>query len=212
MKSKNIYLIRHGQTDFNKQKRVQGRGIDSDLNLLGRLQAAAFFEVYKDVKFDKIYTSSLKRTVQSVQGFIDQGIPYESLSGFDEISWGLHEGLPYDEARHARYLEGIDEWGKGNLNHRVGEGDTPIEVRDRQIQAMDYVLSQENEHNILIATHGRAMRFQLCWMMGMPLSDSELFEHANLCLYQLRYDENKYEIIKRCDISHLAHIDSEFEV
>ncbi|RJE74688.1 histidine phosphatase family protein [Reichenbachiella sp. MSK19-1] len=205
MKSKNIYIIRHGETDFNKQKRVQGRGVDSDLNALGRQQAALFFEAYKNVPFEKVYTSSLKRTMQSVQGFIEMGLPFEKLSGFDEISWGSHEGLPYDELRHELYLAGLAEWGKGNLEHRVGGGDTPIEVCERQRLAMDQVLAGEEE-NILIATHGRAMRIQLCWMMGLLLSQSEDFPHANLCLYQLWYSDGKYEIVKNADVSHLSDL------
>ncbi|PIB37469.1 hypothetical protein BFP72_08100 [Reichenbachiella sp. 5M10] len=205
MKSKNIYIIRHGETDFNKQKRVQGRGIDSDLNALGRRQAEAFYQAYREVSFGQIYTSSLKRTVQSVQGFIDQGVPYEQLSGFDEISWGDHEGLAYDKERHAMYLAGIEQWSQGNLDYRVGGGDTPIEVAARQQEAMNHVLEGDEEH-VLIATHGRAMRIQLCWMMGLPLSRSEDFPHANLCLYQLHYHDGQYEIIRQADVAHLAHL------
>ncbi|MCV9386450.1 histidine phosphatase family protein [Reichenbachiella ulvae] len=206
MKSKNIYIIRHGQTDFNKQKRVQGRGVDSDLNELGRKQAEAFFEAYQDVPFDKVYTSSLKRTKQSVQGFIDAGLPYESLSGFDEISWGDHEGLPYDEKRHALYLKGLEEWAKGNYDYAVGGGDTPLQLQARQKEAMDYVLSKENEENVLIATHGRAMRFMICWLMGLPLNQSEQFEHENLCLYQLKYEADEFEIVKHADTEHLMQL------
>ncbi|RYE50114.1 MAG: histidine phosphatase family protein, partial [Sphingobacteriales bacterium] len=70
---KTIYLIRHGQTDLNKHGIVQGRGMDTDLNDMGRAQANAFFDKYGTVKFDKIYTSVLKRTHQTVQAFIDKG-------------------------------------------------------------------------------------------------------------------------------------------
>ena len=81
MLTKTIYLIRHGETEFNRRGVVQGSGIDSDLNELGFLQARAFFDVYQDIEFDKIYTSKLRRTVQSVQEFINLGIPYEQFEG-----------------------------------------------------------------------------------------------------------------------------------
>ena len=48
---------------------VQGRGMDTELNEKGRAQAEAFYQAYKDVPFDKIYTSTLKRTHQTVQNF-----------------------------------------------------------------------------------------------------------------------------------------------
>ena len=60
---------------------MQGSGGDSSLNEKGRAQAQAFYEAYRHVKFDKVYTSALKRTRESVIKFIESGIPSESLSG-----------------------------------------------------------------------------------------------------------------------------------
>lgn len=87
--SKELYIIRHAETELNRLGIVQGRGVDSDLNDTGRAQAAAFFERYKTVAFDKIYTSELKRTHQTVQQFIDLGLPWEQELGLDELAWGL---------------------------------------------------------------------------------------------------------------------------
>ena len=78
---KKIYIIRHGQTDFNLKNIVQGSGVDSSLNERGIAQASAFFDAYQHIKFDKVYTSVLQRTGQSVQRFIDLGIPHEKLAG-----------------------------------------------------------------------------------------------------------------------------------
>src|SRR6201989_1015864 len=91
---KTLYVVRHGQTDLNKQGIVQGRGRDTDLNEEGRKQARQFFGAYKSVAFDMIYISELKRTQQSIQPFIDLGIPYQKLSGLDELAWGIYEGTP----------------------------------------------------------------------------------------------------------------------
>jgi broad specificity phosphatase PhoE len=67
LKKKSIYLIRHGETDFNRRGVVQGSGVDSLLNEWGEAQAAAFFNAYQHVPFDKIYTSDLKRTHQVIR-------------------------------------------------------------------------------------------------------------------------------------------------
>ncbi|GAB1396239.1 hypothetical protein MASR1M65_10160 [Saprospiraceae bacterium] len=58
----------------------------------GRSQARAFYDFYKAEDFQFVYTSALKRTVQSVQDFLLEGIPYRSLSDINEIYWGIHEG------------------------------------------------------------------------------------------------------------------------
>ena len=57
MVEKEIYIVRHGQTDLNAQGIVQGKGVDAPLNELGQKQANAFYEAYKHVPFDALYSS-----------------------------------------------------------------------------------------------------------------------------------------------------------
>jgi broad specificity phosphatase PhoE len=94
---KELYFIRHGETEYNALGMVQGRGIDADLNDIGRKQAEAFYQYYKNLPFDKLYTSTLKRTHQTVKRFIDSGLAWEQLSGLDELAWGELEGKPATE-------------------------------------------------------------------------------------------------------------------
>jgi len=163
LKTKKIYIIRHGETDYNLNRLVQGRGIDSSLNTKGVDQADRFFAAYQNVHFDKIYTSSLKRTRESVLGFIEKGYPCEALPGFDEIDWGDHEGEPFSPDVHNRYLNAVASWSNGNLDLKVGGGESPIDVLTRQQFAMTEVMKREEEKTVLIATHGRAMRILICW-------------------------------------------------
>ena len=90
--NKTLYIVRHGQTDLNKRGIIQGRGMDTDLNDEGRNQAKAFFDAYRSVPFDKIYISELKRTQQSVQAFIDLGIPTKSCRGSTNWAGGYTKG------------------------------------------------------------------------------------------------------------------------
>jgi len=95
---------------------VQGSGINSSLNEQGRGQAKAFFEHFKHVPFDRIYTSALKRTVETVQSFIDLGIPTESLAGLNEISWGSKEGQKITPEEDAYYHWMLRQWQEGNTS------------------------------------------------------------------------------------------------
>src|ERR1700743_1629538 len=154
--TKTLYIVRHGQTDLNKQGIVQGRGRDTDLNEEGRKQAQQFFDAYKSVAFDKIYISKLKRTQQSIQPFIDLGIPVEKLSGLDELAWGIYEGMPSTPETKAAFLWLMRDWIAGNLDEKFEDGESPNEVKLRQLEALKIIMGHPEEKTVLICMHGRA--------------------------------------------------------
>ncbi len=200
---KKIYLVRHGQTDFNLKGIVQGSGVDSDINEMGRKQALAFFEAYKNIPFDKVYTSVLKRSKQSVEEFIKSGIPHEELSGLNEISWGLREGQIITPEEDNYYHDMLNRWKNGETGHKINGGESPEDVLYRQKVAMNHILAQENEKTILICMHGRAMRILLTHLLNYPLKDMDFFEHENLCLYELVYTGTMFQIHNYNDTNHL---------
>jgi broad specificity phosphatase PhoE len=207
--TKTIYLIRHGETEFNRRGVVQGSGIDSDLNELGFLQARAFFDTYQDIEFDKIYTSKLRRTVQSVQEFINVGIPYEQFEGLNEISWGEKEGKIPNYLEDENYLEIIVNWGKGKTDIPAAKGgETPEQVVVRQKTAFEEIISRSDERMILVAMHGRAIRILLTHLLDLPLSEMDTFNHSNLCLYRLSYDyqTKKFSLDLANDTEHLTKL------
>lgn len=167
---------------------MQGSGVDSDLNEMGRAQAMAFFLAYQHVPFHKIYISGLKRTYQTAEPFIDLGLPYEKLIGLNEISWGVMEGKAPGNLDNEYYRDLIEAWASGNTARTTDEGESPDQVAARQKEAFEHILSHPDEEIVLVAMHGRAMRILLCWLTNQPLSNMDQFEHSNLCLYKLQYD------------------------
>jgi len=204
LSSKKIYLIRHGQTDFNLRNVVQGSGIDSDLNDRGNAQAKAFFENYKSVRFDKVYTSALKRTWQSVQSFIDLGIPHEALKGLNEISWGTKEGYPITPDEDAYYHHMLRQWEQGNTSLKIEGGESPDDVVLRMKPAIDHIMSFEQEKTVLICMHGRAIRILLCMLLNYPMKSMDMFEHKNLGLYLLNYSGSMFNVELYNDVTHLS--------
>ncbi len=170
-----IYIIRHGQTEYNRLGLVQGCGIDSDLNDVGRQQAELFFQEYGDKKFDKIYTSMLKRTHQSVKKFLDLDLEWEKLVGLNEVSWGDKEGREVTKEENDAYFEMLKGWRNGELHLKVPKGESPIEVAERQREALEVILSRPQEKQVLVCMHGRAMRILLCQLMRQPLSNMDDF-------------------------------------
>lgn len=206
MNTKKIYIVRHGQTDFNLRGIVQGSGVDSSLNDFGRAQAQEFFEAYKHVSFDKVYTSALKRSQETVAHFIQQGVPHEALVGLNEISWGKKEGqvITPDEDEYYHYM--LDQWQKGETSLRIEGGESPDEVVVRMKPAVDHIMSHADEKTILICMHGRAMRILLCYLLHYPLKSMDMFEHENLCLYILNHTGSMFNIELYNNVNHLRKL------
>ena len=198
-----IFLLRHGQTDFNVRGIVQGSGVDSSLNETGRRQAAQFFTAYGHVPFDKVYTSTLRRTQESVQQFLDLGLPHEAHAGLNEISWGVREGTRITVEEDAEYRQVLAGWVAGDTHARLTGGESPEEVAARQRPFIELLKARDNEQTVLICMHGRAMRVMLCQLLNYPLSCMEGFEHSNLCLYKLEYTGSVFTVKNFLDVSHL---------
>lgn len=207
MVTKTIYLIRHGQTDYNKQGIVQGSGVDTNLNEIGQLQAKAFFQSYHHIPFEIIYTSSLKRTHQTVEPFKEKNIPTEILPELNEINWGELEGKIPSEFSKKQFYQQVTRWREGYLNESVNGGETPLQMHERQKKGLQ-IIENNNISPILICMHGRAMRGFLCLLTGQALSKMDDFPHDNLCLYILEKSnsDSHYSIKIKNSLDHLQHI------
>lgn len=209
MIQKTLYIIRHGQTDLNKKGIIQGSGIDADLNDRGCNQGAAFYEAYKNVAFDKIYISGLKRTYQTVQKFIDAGFPYQKLTGLNELAWGIYEGQTSTTENKAAFLKIMRDWMEGRLDEKLEGGESPNELQAKQKEALEVIMSHPEEKNVLICMHGRAMRLFLCLLTGVDLTHMDEFPHQNVILYKVTFDGSKFEIAEFNNSNHLKHLASD---
>ncbi|RYE19700.1 MAG: histidine phosphatase family protein [Sphingobacteriaceae bacterium] len=206
MAKKTLYIIRHGETDLNKAGIVQGRGMDTNLNETGRKQGEAFYKAYKNVAFDKIYTSVLKRTHQTVKQFIDSDIAWEQLSGLDEMAWGDYEGKAVSEETRGRFKKIMQSWKDGDLDVRFENGESPNEVQIRQKEALEIIMSHPEENTVLICMHGRAMRLLLCLLNNQPLTEMDGYPHRNTTLYKVNFDGEKFHIIDFNNTDHLKYL------
>ena len=202
MTPKKIVLLRHGQTDFNLRGIVQGSGVDSSLNENGQRQAIAFYQAYKNYGFDKLYTSALVRTHQTVQGFIDDGLTWEKLKDLNEISWGKHEGQPITPEEDKYYQWMLKQWQLGDTSHKIDGGESPDEVAARLERGLQVIKSSPAQKT-LVCMHGRAIRIMLCLMLNYPLKSMDVFEHKNACVYELQFTGTMFHILKHNDVEHL---------
>lgn len=179
---------------MNRQGIVQGSGIDASLNDTGREQANLFYMKYGNIPFDKVYTSVLKRSIESMEPFLSSGIPHEKLEGLNEIHWGESEGKKFGGKTDSYYKEIIAKWQSGQLDYPLPGGESPNEMGARLSKSLQHIMSKDEERQIIICMHGRAMRALLCVMLRYPLSRMEIFEHTNFSLYQLIHSGNMFRI------------------
>ena len=186
-----LYIIRHAETEYNRKGIIQGSEVDSDINDVGESQANSFYEYYKNINFDKIYVSDLKRTFQTIRRFTENGSSYEKLKEFNEISWGINQGKSDDLEDYAKL---IDTWLAGNLDNKFEEGESPNEMSVRLVKGFNKVLDDDHD-TVLLCIHGRALRILLSKIIDNDLTKMDKYVHSNTGLYILEYKNGKYEIL-----------------
>lgn len=200
---KELFIVRHGQTDYNKSGIVQGRGINSSLNAKGRKQGKALFEYYKDYGFNAVYASALVRTHETIAPFEALGYEIQKSSNLDEIDWGKHEGKKGTPASKLEYAHLNNSWNNGNYHARIEGGESPFEVQKRLKTFFDE-LHQQSHEKVLVCTHGRTSRILLCMLLEWELSKMADFVHRNTGVAKLVAAGDKYELAFFNNVDHLG--------
>ncbi len=201
---KEIYFIRHGQTDYNKKRIVQGSGVDSSLNADGIRESLAFYEKYRNIRFEAVLTSALKRTKETVNLFINEAIPHAAFASINEINWGIHEGKSPEPSTHDEYKAMIKAWKEGRLDERIEGGESAAELGQRTSTFIEQ-LKQRRESKILICSHGRTLRALLCLMKEEGLEHMDKYKHDNTGLTKVQLHHGKFEVLCINDTSHLPN-------
>ena len=197
-----IYILRHAETEYNSKGIIQGSEVDSNINTTGILQSDKFYNKYKDIEFDKVFVSNLKRTYQTVKNFIEiNNIPFEKLKEFNEISWGVNQGKN-DDLKDYKKL--IDTWLDGELDNKFDRGESPNEMVIRLVEGFKYIISH-NLERVLLCIHGRALRILLSKVLDKDLTKMDKYPHSNTGLYVMEYiDEDNVRIKKSNLRDHLG--------
>ena len=146
-----IYFVRHGQTDFNAQYRIQGQ-LEVPLNEVGISQAIEIGEMLKEVKFDKIYCSPLARTKQTAEIINEyHNIPIVYDDRLKEYYAGSRQG---DDFREWEALEQPDLWDEETQREYGAE--TFEEFQKRVVSF--YRELEGTKERVLIVSHGGVYR------------------------------------------------------
>lgn len=200
--TKSIFIIRHGETDLNRKGIVQGSGVDAPLNELGRQQARAFYDFYKELPFEAVLTSALQRTHQTVEPFLESGLHWEQFADINEMNWGYHEGKISTPEMHAEYQTIKEAWSRGELNVQIPGGESAWELGTRMNRFIEH-LKHRPEKLLLVCSHGRAMSAMMCLLHGLPLHEMNQYFHYNTGLWKVHFDGFAFEFELENDTKHL---------
>jgi broad specificity phosphatase PhoE len=163
-----ILLARHGESDWNHERRWQGHA-DRPLTERGREQARALAERLEDIRLDAVYSSDLERTRATAQIVAaPRGLEVRQLPALREVDVGSWSGLTRDEAQ-LRYHEDFERWRQGGPGWRDGE--TYEEMSERVLQAIAQIVDEQPEGRVLVVSHGGPIRAVHAAALGMDVHE-----------------------------------------
>ncbi|MBQ6602258.1 MAG: histidine phosphatase family protein [Eubacterium sp.] len=188
-----FYFARHGQTDWNTLRKVQGT-TDIPLNENGIRQAYQLCDYLKEnsISFTKIYSSYQTRAVQTAEIAAEQfNTGYETVKGLEEMNLGLFEGHTWDEIL-SMYAEEFELWQADRRYSTSPGGESYQMVLERVFQALDYILEQNDaasEGNVLIITHGAVIMTLLAVLRDVPFEQALTIRVDNAVPVVLNVDD-----------------------
>lgn len=202
-----ILLIRHGETDWNVEKRLQGH-IDIGLNDKGRWQAETLGNALAEEKLDAVYSSDLQRALITAQAIAAlQGLIVQKEARLRERCYGALEGMSYQEISQA-YPDTYTAWRSRDIHARYPAGANPaetlLEFSNRVVQAVTELARKHARHKIAIVTHGGVLDCVHRVAAGKNLSAKRDFDIFNAGINRLIWEGDTLRISHWGDIAHLA--------
>lgn len=165
-----LHLFRHGQTDWNAERRVQGQS-ESRLNDLGIQQAQALSERISQVQFSHVYCSSSQRTRETAaHAFAHGDFSFTYLDSLREIFMGPWEGHLYDDISRRDPDSFRHFWHEPHLFNVAGT-ESFAELQQRAVTAIEGIRASHQGERIALVSHGALIKAVLCQLAGRPLSE-----------------------------------------
>ena len=180
-----LIFIRHGQTDWNVQGKIQG-SYDSELNDTGIKQAVELSEVLLKLnyKFSRIYTSPQKRALKTAKILSKySNIEYIPIDDLREINMGEWEGLSWKEVEE-NYPTEYKEWLLNRQYTRTPNGESYDDMLKRVLIAINQIID-ENSDNVVVISHSAIIMGLQCYVTNTPFNDMLKFKTKNATITEI---------------------------
>ena len=201
MKETEIILIRHGETEWNSQKRMQGHS-NSDLSEVGRGQIQALGELMKNVSFDHIYSSDSLRARQTAEAITQySGHTLQFDQRIREKNLGVFEGLTSTEAKE-RHPEIYRLFKTAGANYVIDEGESTQQLLERALEFIEEIRLRHPQERVVMVTHGGVVRVLMKYALGLSIDSPTRFIIKNTGIFGLIWNEN-WLVTQMGGVSHL---------
>ncbi|MDQ3907008.1 MAG: histidine phosphatase family protein [Acidobacteriota bacterium] len=173
-----LYFLRHGQTGASREDVFCGSGLDPDLTDDGERMATAFASAYRTLPWRAVYTSPLRRTVETARPLCEAcSLEMQTRDGLREIGYGAWEGKTKQEVER-EYHDDYIEWMADPAWHAPTDGEPAVVVARRAQQTLEEIAQTFDGGNVLVVSHKATIRIMLCALLGI---DVGRFRYRLLC-------------------------------
>ncbi len=197
-----IYLVRHGQTAWNKEEIFRGRA-DVPLDETGLMQADLVGEYFKGMKIHGIYSSPLSRALQTAQKIAQfHNLEIQRLDGINDMSFGDWEGRPHKEIRE-KDSKAYRQWVEEPHLVRLPGGEGLDDVRARAMAAMEDVIRKNPGKTLVFVSHRVICKVLICAILGLDNSHFWQITQDTTAINLIQYTKEKYILSLMNETCHL---------
>ena len=173
-----LYIVRHGETEWNVIKRFQGQ-LNTPLTEKGMEKLRETGKKLENVLFDEVYTSELGRTVASAEiilnenrGYRNKKLELKKLAELNEVYFGVWQGLTYEEV-FLKYPEEANNYFYNVKNYKAEnvEAEKLEDALERFLKGINKILDRHESGNILVVTHGTVFEMFINYVGNSSIFD-----------------------------------------
>ena len=203
-----IYLVRHGQTAWNREEIFRGR-TDVPLDETGLKQAELAGEYLKEVKIDAIYSSPLSRALETAEKIARfHNLKVQPLEGIIDMSFGNWEGHAHQEIKK-NDSETYRRWREEPHLVRLLGGESLDDVRVRSMAALEEVIRKHPGKALIIVSHRVVNKVLLCGILGLDNSHFWQISQDPTAINLIQYRNGKYILSLMNETCHLKPLKEE---
>jgi len=197
-----MVLVRHGETFWNSEGRIQGH-FESSLNKTGLAQAQALAQRFKSQHFAALYSSDLSRAYETAGAISEKkGLPILVEPCLRERHLGIFQGVLKRELKR-KFPDAFTSYKANDANYVIPEGESLKQLSERSIKCLEKLAQKHLGRRILVVTHGGVLRQLFLHTLGIPFDAAHRFFSLNSSVNVFSYQDTNWKLEVWGDLSHL---------